>query len=111
MARNKPADAALRQQTEGRDHRRNQAAGVAADEFLDPASSPSQHLLRQDLLDAVRRRLSPDERRLQDLRDQGLAWPEIAARLGGNPEALRKQLTRAIDKAARALGLDEGDDD
>jgi hypothetical protein len=60
-------------------------------------------------LEAVRDRLSDEERRLADLRTQGYDWSEIACMLGGTPQARRKQLTRAADRVARQIGLDNGD--
>ena len=42
------------------------------------------------LLQEVHRRLSPDERRLLDLRSQGYDWSAIASELGGGAEALRR---------------------
>src|SRR5262245_40658319 len=50
MARNKLASAARKERTQGRDNRRVEAAGVDAGEFIDPGSSPSQRVIRQDLL-------------------------------------------------------------
>jgi hypothetical protein len=61
----------------------------------------------QELLQEFRRRLSEDERHLADLRAQGCAWTEIAAGLGGTPRARRMQLTRAINRVARELDLDD----
>src|SRR5262245_13525836 len=107
MARNKLADQARRERATQRDARRIEVAGVDEGEFIQAGSSPSEQALRKDLVDEVRRRLPPAERRLQDLRDQGLEWAEIAARVGDSPEALRKRLARAIDEVARELGLDE----
>jgi hypothetical protein len=62
----------------------------------------------RELLHEARRRLSESELRLLDLREQGREWPAIAEEVGGNPEALRKKLTRAIDRVANQLGLDKG---
>ena len=56
-------------------------------------------------------RLSDEERRLMELRHQGQDWAAVAAELGGSPEALRKKLTRAVDRVAGELGLDEEADD
>ena len=56
-------------------------------------------------------RLSKEERRLADLRAAGREWADIADDLGGTAEARRKQLTRAISRVSRELGLDEGDDE
>src|SRR5262249_9181972 len=62
-----------------------------------------------ELLAEVQRRLSAEERQLVELRREGLAWAAIAARLGGSPEALRKQHARALDRVTREVGLDDAD--
>ena len=69
------------------------------------ASTPSKQIAARELLEEVRRRLSPEERQLLELRDQGLDWAAIGAQLGSSPEALRKRLARATDCLARELGL------
>jgi RNA polymerase sigma-70 factor (ECF subfamily) len=69
--------------------------------------SPSRHVAAQELLKESLRRLAPDERRLLELRQQGREWAEVAALIGGTPEALRKQLARAVERVGRQLGLDE----
>jgi RNA polymerase sigma-70 factor (ECF subfamily) len=52
---------------------------------------------------------SADERQVADLRAQGLAWAEVAERLGGTAQARRMQLARAADRVARQLGLDDAE--
>jgi RNA polymerase sigma factor (sigma-70 family) len=61
-----------------------------------------------ELLDAALRSLSDAERALADRRVQGKEWKDIAAEFGGSPDALRKQLGRAIDRVCTELGLDCG---
>jgi hypothetical protein len=61
----------------------------------------------RDLLQEFRKRLSEEERALADQRARGREWAEIAAERGGSPEALRKQLARALDRVAQELGLEE----
>jgi RNA polymerase sigma factor (sigma-70 family) len=61
----------------------------------------------KDLLHEVRQRLSTEELRLADRRADQQEWAEIAAEVGGSPEALRKQLARALDRVSHQLGLDE----
>ncbi len=68
---------------------------------------PSSQADWKDLLHEVRRRLSVEERRLADRRAERQEWAEIAAEVGGSPEALRKQLARALDRVSHQLGLDE----
>ena len=105
MARNKLSNQANKQKARRRDYRR--VKPTSGDESGRDAS-PSQQVAARELLQEARRRLSESELRLLDLREQGCEWPAIAQELGGNPEALRKKLTRAIDRVAHQLGLDEG---
>ncbi len=106
MSRKKLVDHARRQQAARRDYRRAEG-GDAVLGVADPASSPSQHVEGEDLLRRFRERLSDEEKGLADDRAQGKDWADIAAARGGSPEALRKQLARAVDRVARELGLDD----
>jgi RNA polymerase sigma-70 factor (ECF subfamily) len=73
--------------------------------------TPSRVVAGRDLLDAVRLRLTPEERELADRRAQGQDWNVIAAELGGTPSGRRKQLGRALDRVAEELGLDTAEPD
>jgi RNA polymerase sigma-70 factor (ECF subfamily) len=111
MARKKLLFQVRKQRAQCRDVRRlepivpDDGAAVAAD------PSPSRHCEARDLLHCFRQRLTPEERQLADLRAQGREWRDIAAAVGGTPGGRRKQLTRAIDRVARELGLDEMEHD
>ncbi len=107
MARNKLAFQVRKQRAQRRDHRRLEAPADNQLEVPAGGASPSQVVAGRELLAEVRKRLSPEERQLADLKGQGRDWAEIAAILGGTPEARRKQLARAIDRVAQDLGLDE----
>jgi RNA polymerase sigma-70 factor (ECF subfamily) len=110
MAKNKLASAARSQHRQRRDQRRvaaggeQQLAGVAAG-----VPTPSEVLAGKELLERFRQALTEEERHLADLRGEGLAWGDIAARMGGTAQARRMQLARAVERVARELGLD-GDD-
>ena len=117
MTRNKLANAVKAQGAQRRDFRRTKPGeGEAGDSsqagagaFADvPGASPtpSREVAAREMLDEARRRLTPDERRLLDDREAGRDWAEIAAELGGSPEALRKRLARAVDRVADELGLE-----
>lgn len=108
MARNKLADKARRPSVERNADRRVPLEELPDRDITSREGSPSQRIVLQDLVREARRRLSPEERQLLDLRDQGLDWATIATQVGGNPEALRKRLSRAIDLVAAQLGLEEG---
>jgi RNA polymerase sigma factor (sigma-70 family) len=107
MTRNKLASAARREYRQRRDQRR---VAEGAEEHLgqaaDPNPSPSAVVSGQELLKLFREGLSEEERQLVDLRAEGLTWAEVAARLGGTPEARRMQLNRAVERMVQALGLE-----
>jgi RNA polymerase sigma-70 factor (ECF subfamily) len=105
MAHNKLAIQARKLHTQRRDSRREVAAHRP--ELMAIAPGPDRIVAGQELLREVRRHLTSEERHLADLRGEGHTWPEIAARLGGTSQARRRQLTRALDRVARHLGLDQ----
>jgi RNA polymerase sigma factor (sigma-70 family) len=106
IARHKLVNEVARQQAQRRDIRRDEAVASESDELAETRNDPQRLLMGQDLLDQVRRRLSADEQDLADRRATGTPWDEIAAELGGTPEARRKQLARALDRVTEELGLD-----
>jgi RNA polymerase sigma-70 factor (ECF subfamily) len=106
MTRNKLAFQTRRQHYPRRDSRRVIEGGQAL-ETVAQGPAPDRLAAGRELLREVRRRLTVDECRIADLRAEGQTWPEIAARLGGTPEARRMQLARALDRASRWLGLEE----
>jgi RNA polymerase sigma-70 factor (ECF subfamily) len=111
MARKKLAHQARQERAACRDVRRREPVEHASWDGPAAGPTPSRVLAGRDLLEAVRARLSPEERELADRRAQGQAWAEIAADLGGTPSGRRKQLARAVDRVARELNLDDWDHD
>jgi RNA polymerase sigma-70 factor (ECF subfamily) len=111
IARKKLLSQVRKQRAQCRDVRRlepiarDDEAAVAAD------PSPSRECEEKDLLISFQQRLTPEERQLAELRALGREWPDIAAQVGGTPGGRRKQLTRAIDRVTRELGLDDEDDE
>jgi RNA polymerase sigma-70 factor (ECF subfamily) len=107
MARNKLASQARQYYRERRDIRRmSEETGGKLDTIAD-GSSPSQIVSGRELLEKMREQLSEEERRLVHWRSQGRSWAEIAAEIGGSPNARCQQLARALDRVAQGLGLDE----
>lgn len=106
MARNKLASAARREHRQKRDNRRI-AKGDALNVVASADPSPSRVMAGRELLDEVRRHFSVEEKLLAELRSQGLSWEEIAAQTGGTAQARRVQFSRAVDRVARELKLDE----
>jgi RNA polymerase sigma-70 factor (ECF subfamily) len=108
MAQNKLSFQSRKLYTQRRDSRREVAGRGPALEARVPG--PDRVVSGQDLLRELRRHLSAEERCLTELRGEGHTWPEIAATLGGTPQARRRQLTRALDRVAHRLGLDEANE-
>lgn len=110
IAQNKVATAARRQNRQRRDQRRLEPGGdealggIAAD-----APTPSEIVGRDELLRMFRDRLSDEEQQIGNLRAEGRSWAEIAERVGGSPEARRVQYARAVERAIRQMGVDDGD--
>jgi RNA polymerase sigma-70 factor (ECF subfamily) len=114
MARTKLAERVRFHRRQRRDGRlvAEGAEGATLD-VVSPEPSPSQVATARDLLAALHARLTDEERLLAERRAAGRTWVEIAAELGGTPQARRKQLARALDRIAPEIGLDveEVDDD
>jgi RNA polymerase sigma factor (sigma-70 family) len=111
MSRRKLIDHAREEQAARRDHRRLSAGSRDLREVKDLSPSPSQQVAGQELLREFRNRLSEEERHLADQRAMNRDWAQIAAEHGGSPEALRKKLTRAVDRVAQEMGLGGPADD
>ena len=111
MARNTLADEVRKQGRQRRDHRRATGDSAGLGQVADRQPTASQVFAGKELLEQVRRRLSDEESRLVDLRGHGHDWDAIAVAVGGTAQARRMQLTRALDRVARELGLDEGADE
>jgi RNA polymerase sigma-70 factor (ECF subfamily) len=109
MARNKLASAARGQHRQRRDNRRTAGSPEGLEQVADEGPSPSDQVAGKELLDRLRQALSDEERQLADLRGQGLAWGDIADRIGGTAQARRMQLARAVERVARELGLEAAD--
>jgi hypothetical protein len=75
--------------------------------LAEQVASPSRVAIGKEMLQEVNRRLNDEERRLAEMRSQGLGWEEVATVLGGTAEARRKQLARAVDRVVEEMGLDE----
>jgi RNA polymerase sigma-70 factor (ECF subfamily) len=103
MSRKKLVDHAREQGAARRDFRR---ARSGIKDQAAPGTTPLQEVALKELIAEFRSRLSPDERQLAERRVQGMNWKDIAAEWGENADALRKKLTRAVDRVAEELGLD-----
>jgi RNA polymerase sigma-70 factor (ECF subfamily) len=102
MAKNRVIDHARkpanRPESFGSDDREYQIAGRG--------DTPSVAIAHKELLAEMRRRLTPEELQLSELRAAGHDWATIAARLGGSADTLRKRLERAMERVTKELRLD-----
>lgn len=110
IARNKLTNQVQRLRAQRRDIGRHADPGENNDFAVDQASDPSEQAAARELLEKVRDRLEPDERFLAEQRSLGRGWKEIAEEIGGTDVALRKKLTRALDRVMTELGLDDSTD-
>lgn len=105
MARNKVADAVRHHRAQRRDYRRT--ATLDGVDVAARSPEPGQVAEWRDLLASVQRLLSKEECHLADLRAQGREWTDVSEEMGGTPGGRRKQLTRALARVSRELGLDD----
>ena len=109
MARNSLLDHARKAKV-----RRN-VAGIGGSAELDGVAdprTPAVDLVEQaDLVTLVRSRLKVADQQLLDRWLLGGGWDELSKDFACEPDALRKRLTRAIDRATQELGLLEESDD
>jgi RNA polymerase sigma-70 factor (ECF subfamily) len=86
---------------------------VAADSLDVPANActPSQIVMRQELADEARQRLTDEERLLAEQRALGRNWMDIAAELGITPDSARMKLARGLDRVSKELGLEDSIDE
>src|SRR5262245_3947774 len=110
MARNKLASAARQATRQRRDYRRQAAGDLDVHAVAAREPSPSRQVAGAELLQRARERLTEEERQIADLRGEDLAWDQIAERLGGNANARRMQLARALERIVAELGLDDETD-
>jgi RNA polymerase sigma factor (sigma-70 family) len=106
MAKNKLAGQARKERAGRRDNRRIASTRPDNVEVPSPERSPSENVAAEEILEQVRLRLSPEERQLVEMRNEGHDWAAIADKLGETPQVLRKRLSRALDRITQELGLD-----
>jgi RNA polymerase sigma factor (sigma-70 family) len=107
MARNKLISQARKHHAQRRDTRRMTSGHQDEARFVSSSPSPSRQVAMRDLAQEIQRRLSPEERRILELRNEGQDWASIGSELAASAEALRRRLSRALDRVAGELGLDD----
>ena len=105
MARNKLAHEVQKHRAGRRDYRREEPIDRGGAEPAAVADTPSEIASYRELLAEVKRRLSPEELRIAELRDLGVDWSGIARQLGGTADGRRMQFARAIARITDDLEL------
>ncbi len=104
MARNKLYDHARRQKADKRDARRLEEESKL-NYVASSTQTPSQQIANSEIADAILERLSAEDRYMAEQRLSGFTWQELANELGSSADALRKRLSRALDRAAGEIGV------
>ena len=110
MARNRVIDWTRRSKADRRDTRRNVSLQNDDGQNIDvasPSAGPVSVLVNRELIESVRNRLTAEELQLMEQRSDGKSWAEIARTSGEQPNAVRMKLTRALDRVAEELGLEQ----
>ena len=85
--------------------------GIKGVEPIAPDPGPATQLAWKEMIEAVRARLTDNERSISELRTTGLSWNDVADRLGEKPDAVRNRLNREVKRIIQDLGLEEQSDD
>jgi DNA-directed RNA polymerase specialized sigma24 family protein len=107
MAKKKLAMQVRHQRAQRRDNRKVAANGLDDAVIAAKGATASQYVAAGELMKAVQDRLTPEDQQILNWRNQNVEWTDIAARLNTTPEAIRKKFSRALDRIAVDLGLDE----
>jgi DNA-directed RNA polymerase specialized sigma24 family protein len=107
MARNKVQDEVRKHSAVRRHHLRVSisVSGEELDQLKGNAPTPSRVVGGRELVEEIQRRFTDEERQLFHERSLGHGWAAIASGRGVRPEAVRKKLTRALNRVFRELGL------
>ncbi len=109
IAKRKLAMLVRRESAGCRDRHRTVRLEEHAESMADSGTDPQTRVRTTDLLEQVERHLTDSERRLFQLRRQGIDWETIAGTDATTAVVLRKRLSRALQRAALELGVDLDD--
>lgn len=106
MTKHRLLDVVAREHAARRDARRvNPGGDQSLAALAEEGETPSAILQVEEIVAAIYENLDPDVRTLVQARMNGSDWNELAQMAASSPEAVRKQVNRAIQKAAEALKL------
>lgn len=110
MAQSKLSNQVRRHRAQRRDVKRDISHDDSrAEEVVDGKAPASQIIQARELLASIKHLLTPEEQLMVDMRRKGFRWDEIAEKLGGTPEARRKQFQRFMEVISKELKLDDDD--
>ena len=107
MTKHKLIDQARYWTAARRDLHREISRDAPDGDALTPAVQDTDVVETADLVEKVRRHLSPEERELVSLRQMGYDWQEVGQRVNLTPDAARMRYNRALARVLRELGLDD----
>ena len=93
-----------------RDFRRNEGTPVEEMRVATQATTPSQVVLRREVMAKIRTMLGPEDAKAVDMMLENRDWSEIGAALKLQPDAARMRVRRAIDRVKDEIGI-VGDDE
>ncbi len=88
-----------------RDFRRNEATPIEEMRMPQQATTPSQVVLRREVVARIRTMLGPRDSVAIDMMLENRDWNEIGQALGLQADAARMRVRRALEKVRRELGL------
>ncbi len=104
MARNKVIDKHRREQHRGGDTLLSLEVLLKEPESSD--DRPVDVVIQNDLIVEVQSRMTAEEREISERRQLGQSWDTISEAMNSGSEALRKRLTRALDRISNELSLE-----
>jgi RNA polymerase sigma factor (sigma-70 family) len=109
IAQNKLLMQVRRHQQQKRNVNRIESDEQAMMQVCDSRSSPSQEIQAREQLDRLFLMLTSEEQEIANERIQGFDWNAIAGKRGKQPNTVRMQFSRAVDRALKGLGVEPGD--
>lgn len=107
MAKNKLASQARRQHAQKRDVDRIESDRPELAQLPEDRQTPSECLSVKELFAKIHESLSDEERKMSELRREGMTWEAVAEALGGTAQARRMQLDRAAERVIERMGLNQ----
>jgi len=106
MARNKLASHARKECSGRNDERRSDNLIDKTSGLRSRESDPADEISARELCEKALQQLTAEERELVERRREGCDWATIALETGRTAIVVRKQLSRALDRVLKDVGLE-----